>query len=154
MDYIKNWIIDSYNNTKLSCKSCLFITGNSGIGKTHLVNTICAELDLFIVNINSFNCGSSKQLDDFQNEEWSKVGEHLKNNGIKNLPPEWSVYVDFEKSVSQNMQRCFEKSKAAKAKISGSQHRLAALNQEVEDLSDLTESKFEKFQQNLVNLLP
>ena len=50
MDYIKNWIIDSYNNTKLSCKSCLFITGNSGIGKTHLVNTICAELDFFIID--------------------------------------------------------------------------------------------------------
>jgi predicted ribosome quality control (RQC) complex YloA/Tae2 family protein len=92
----------------------------------------------------------TKQVEDFQNEEWSNVGEYLKNNGLKKLPPEWSIYVDFEKSVTQNMQRCFEKSKAAKSKISGSQRRLAALNQEVEDLSDLTESKFEKFQQNLV----
>lgn len=92
----------------------------------------------------------AKQIDDFQNEEWSKVGEYLKANGLKNLPHEWSVYIDYKKSVSENMQRCFEKSKAAKSKISGAQQRLAALNQEVQDLSDLTEVKFEKFQQNLV----
>lgn len=91
----------------------------------------------------------AKQISDFHNEEWSKVGEYLKTNGLKNLPPEWSIYVDFEKSVSQNMQRCFEKSKSAKSKISGAQQRLAALNQEVQDLADLSALKFEKFQQNL-----
>jgi hypothetical protein len=86
MDYIKNWIIDSYNNTKLSCKSCLFIMGNSGIGKTYIVNSICVELDLFVVNINSFNCGSSKQLVDLLYKSFiSSLIQNLTNNTQKKI---------------------------------------------------------------------
>ena len=62
MDYIKNWILTP--REKLSYNSCLFITGNSGIGKSHRINNLCKELDLFIININSYNCCTSKQLDD------------------------------------------------------------------------------------------
>ena len=62
MDYIKDWILTSRN--KLSYNSCLFITGNSGIGKSYRINKLCNELDLFIININSYNCCSSKQLTD------------------------------------------------------------------------------------------
>jgi predicted ribosome quality control (RQC) complex YloA/Tae2 family protein len=89
------------------------------------------------------------QIESFQNEEWARVGEYLKSNGIKSLPPEWSVFIDFEKSVSENMQRCFEKAKSAKIKMSGAQQRLAALSQEIQDLSDLSEAKFERTQKLL-----
>ena len=51
MDYIKDWILTSRN--KLSYNSCLFITGNSGIGKSYRINKLCNELDLFIININN-----------------------------------------------------------------------------------------------------
>ena len=62
MDYIKEWILTPRD--KLSYNSCLFITGNSGIGKSYRINKLCNELDLFIININSYNCCSSKQLTD------------------------------------------------------------------------------------------
>lgn len=62
MDFIKNWILTP--REKLSLDSCLFITGNSGIGKSYAINKLCNQLDLFIININSFNCYSSKHLTD------------------------------------------------------------------------------------------
>ena len=62
MDFIKNWILTP--REKLSLDSCIFITGNSGIGKTYSINKLCNELNLFIININSFNCYTSKQLTD------------------------------------------------------------------------------------------
>ena len=62
MDFIKDWILTPRN--KLSLESCLFITGNSGIGKSYRINKLCNELDLFIININSYNCYTSKQLTD------------------------------------------------------------------------------------------
>lgn len=90
------------------------------------------------------------QIKQFKTEEWSQVGEFLKNNSLKNLKPEWSVYVDFKKSASENMQKCFEKAKAAKVKIHGAEARLQVIKQEIAGLSDLTQEKFEKFltQQN------
>ena len=62
MDFIKNWILTP--RERLSLDSCLFITGNSGIGKSYAINKLCNQLDLFIININSFNCYSSKHLTD------------------------------------------------------------------------------------------
>ncbi|MGZ3690536.1 MAG: DUF814 domain-containing protein [Pseudobdellovibrio sp.] len=88
--------------------------------------------------------GIQKQISQFQNEEWAEVGEFLKTEGLKKLKPEWSVYVDFEKSVSFNMQRCFEKAKQAKTKISGAQERLSVLRGEIAVLQDLSEVQFEK----------
>lgn len=85
------------------------------------------------------------QIDQFKNEEWSQVGEYLKTNGFKKLKPEWSVYVDFDKTVSQNIQKCFEKSKAAKTKIHGAEVRFIQLEKEINELSDITENKFEQF---------
>ena len=45
------------------------------------------------------------------------------------------------------MQKCFEKAKAAKNKISGASLRLQTLKQELNGLSDLSESKFEAYLQ-------
>ena len=86
MDYIKNWILNSYNDAKLSKNSCLFVVGNSGIGKTYMVNNICNELDLFIVNINSYNCSSSKQLVDLLFKSFvSSLIQNLTNNKQKKI---------------------------------------------------------------------
>ncbi len=79
MNYIKNWILTP--KTKLSTDSCLFVIGNSGIGKTFSINNLCKSLDLFIININSFNCSSSKQLLDLLNKAFiSSLIQQLTNN--------------------------------------------------------------------------
>lgn len=65
MNEIQEWILNSYSlNKKLSFNSCLFISGYSGIGKTFFINKIANNLNMFIVNIDSFNCSSSLQLAD------------------------------------------------------------------------------------------
>lgn len=87
-----------------------------------------------------------EQIGKFINEEWSKVGEYLKTNGLKNLKPEWSVYIDYKKSVSTNMQNCFEKSKVAKTKIKGAESRLSVLKQEITLLSELSDNAQEKYE--------
>ena len=79
MDYIKNWILTPRD--KLSYNSCLFITGNSGIGKSYRINKLCIELDLFIININSYNCCTSKQLTDLLFKAFvSSLIQQLTNN--------------------------------------------------------------------------
>ena len=79
MDFIKNWILTP--RTKLTTDSCLFVIGNSGIGKTFNINKLCIDLNLFVVNINSFNCCSSKQLLDLLNKAFtSSLIQQLTNN--------------------------------------------------------------------------
>ena len=79
MDYIKDWILTPRN--KLSYDSCLFITGNSGIGKSYRINKLCLELNLFIININSYNCCTSKQLTDLLFKAFvSSLIQQLTNN--------------------------------------------------------------------------
>ncbi len=98
-----------------------------------------------------------EQIRLFQTEPWADVGEYLKQEGIKKLKPEWSVYVDYKKSASENMQKCFEKAKSAKVKIKGAEARLQVLKHEISSLSDLTPEMFERFlsaQNNKKNKLP
>jgi hypothetical protein len=79
MDFIKEWILTP--RYKLSYNSCLFITGNSGIGKSYRINKLCSELNLFIININSYNCCSSKQLTDLLFKSFvSSLIQQLTNN--------------------------------------------------------------------------
>jgi SpoVK/Ycf46/Vps4 family AAA+-type ATPase len=87
MEVIKSWITDSYeNNKKLSLNSCLFISGNSGTGKTHSINNIAKELNLFIVNIDSFNCSSSVQLNDLLMKSFiSSLIQILTSNTAKKI---------------------------------------------------------------------
>jgi len=87
MNIIKDWIITSYNNQKrLSFDSCIFINGNSGIGKTFCINNICKELDLFIINIDSFNCCSSVELYDLLFKSYvSSLIQILTNNNSKKI---------------------------------------------------------------------
>ncbi len=83
------------------------------------------------------------QVEQYRTQEWALVGEHIKLRGLKKLKAEWSVYVDFEKSASTNMQACFEKAKAAKIKVTGAEKRAEVLRQEITALSDLTEAVYE-----------
>jgi predicted ribosome quality control (RQC) complex YloA/Tae2 family protein len=87
--------------------------------------------------------GIQKQIDLYRSEPWSQVGEHLKAHGFKGLPPEWSPYVAFDKSVSENMQNCFARAKSAKAKIHGALERQHAVEEELSVLKDLSEARFE-----------
>jgi len=64
MNDIKNWIQHSYLLTKLSFNSCLFITGNSGIGKSYMIKTIIQDLNLFPTYIDCINCSSTSQIID------------------------------------------------------------------------------------------
>lgn len=87
MNEIKEWILNSYSlNKKLSFQSCLFISGYSGIGKTYMLNEISNDLNLFIVNIDSFNCSSSLQLSDLLFKSFtSSLLQTLMNNTNKKI---------------------------------------------------------------------
>lgn len=87
--------------------------------------------------------GIQKQIDLYQSEPWAQVGEHLKVQGFRNLPPEWSVHVAFDKSVSENMQNCFGQAKTAKSKIHGAVQRQQLVQNELTELQDLSEKRFE-----------
>jgi len=44
--------------------SLLFLVGNSGTGKTHMVQSVCAEADYELVTIHSHNCEGAKDMTD------------------------------------------------------------------------------------------
>jgi len=77
-----------------------------------------------------------------QKAPWSEIGEFLKIYGFKNLPIEWTPYVQFDLKVSQNIQICFEKAKSIIHKIEGSQTRLLQLQKEISELQDHSEEKY------------
>jgi len=86
MDIIKNWIINSYDNKKLSFDSCIFMSGYSGIGKTYSINNLCKNLELFIINIDSFNCSTSAQLSDLLYKSFvSSLIQTLTNNNARKI---------------------------------------------------------------------
>ncbi len=86
MDIIKNWIINSYDNKKLSFDSCIFMSGYSGIGKTYSINNLCKNLELFIINIDSFNCCTSAQLNDLLYKSFvSSLIQTLTNNNARKI---------------------------------------------------------------------
>jgi hypothetical protein len=86
MDIIKDWIIGSYENKKLSFNSCIFMSGYSGIGKTYCINNLCKNLELFIINIDSFNCCTSAQLSDLLYKSFvSSLIQTLTNNHSRKI---------------------------------------------------------------------
>lgn len=87
--------------------------------------------------------GIQKQIDLYQQEPWAQVGEHLKAEGFKNLPAEWTSFVAFNQSVSENMQNCFAKAKNAKTKVQGALERKKLILDEIAGLKNLSEARFE-----------
>ena len=84
------------------------------------------------------------QIQDFLLFPWIEIGQHLKTYGTNDLKNEWHQHLNFEISVSKNIQNCFAKAKAAKVKIIGAQKRLAQVQSEIDGLSDLSEDVFSK----------
>ncbi len=80
---------------------------------------------------------------------YSQAGEHLKVYGFKNLPLEFSKLVDFEKKVSYNIEKSFEKVKQLQSKAVGAEKRKQILDAEIMKLNDLSEPTFSKSLQNL-----
>lgn len=82
MNDIKLWIQESYHsNIRLSFNSCLFISGNSGIGKTYMINKIIDDLDLYPIYIDSIHYGSTAQIIDILNKNFiSSLIQVLKND--------------------------------------------------------------------------
>jgi len=104
INYIKNWIQKPQN--KLSYNSCLFIKGRSGIGKTYLINKICNELDLFMININSNNCCNSKQFTDLLYKSFvSSLIQQLTNNTQKKIIiiDEIETLLSFDSTININL---------------------------------------------------
>ena len=64
MDNVKKWILDIYTQKYLNLNSCLFVSGNSGIGKTYGINKIIKDLNLFVIKIDINNCCSSEEFTD------------------------------------------------------------------------------------------
>jgi len=89
MENVKNWINNFYleNKPNLSIDSCLFLIGNNGIGKTFNINKLCNdELNLFIININSSNCGTSFEfIDLIVKSISSSLIQLLTNNNKKKI---------------------------------------------------------------------
>lgn len=85
------------------------------------------------------------QIQDLLLFPWSEIGQHLKTYGTQDLKNEWLQHLDFEISVSKNIQNCFAKAKAAKIKIVGAQKRLAQVQAEIDVLNDLSEEVFAKY---------
>lgn len=64
-DEIREWIRARLKRQhNLSFDSLLFVSGKSGIGKTHNVKAICEELGLYVAYITSSQCCSSAELQD------------------------------------------------------------------------------------------
>lgn len=75
---------------------------------------------------------------------WREIGDYLKTYGFQNLPIEWTGFVDFEKKVSFNIERAFEKAKQVTAKVEGAKARKEQLYKEIELVRDVSEQKFQK----------
>lgn len=82
------------------------------------------------------------QINDYLNFPWQEIGEHLKTYGTQNLKLEWHQHLNFETSVSKNIQACFAKAKAAKVKVIGAEKRLLQVQSEIDKLADLSEAAF------------
>ncbi len=92
------------------------------------------------------------QIDKFRSEPWAAVGEFLKNEGMKNVKPEWTPYVNFTKTASQNMQNCFDKAKAAKSKVLGALKRSEFIKDELKSLEDLSDARFQSYLKKQISL--
>lgn len=83
---IKGWIENYFkeNKEKISINSCIFISGNTGIGKTYSINKICELLDLYIINIDNNNCNSSEKIIEIINKSTSRSIYEIFTNNNKN----------------------------------------------------------------------
>ncbi len=91
----------------------------------------------------------NEQINNSLIQSYAEAGEHLKTYGFKNLPLELTQLVDFEKKVSWNIEKSFEKVKQLQSKSIGAEKRKQILLTEILNLSDFSESAFSKTLDNL-----
>lgn len=99
MEEVKEWLNNFYinNNNYLSFDSCLFIIGNSGIGKTYNINKLCNDFDLYKINIDSLNCLSSN---DFYNIIITSISSSLIQIITNNNKKKIIIIDDFDTLLS------------------------------------------------------
>jgi predicted ribosome quality control (RQC) complex YloA/Tae2 family protein len=88
------------------------------------------------------------QIDEQKNEllkvPWAAIGDHLKTNGFKDLPLEWTTFVDLSKKPSFSIEKAFEKAKQVVHKIQGADIRKTQVLAEIELAKDVSERRFQK----------
>lgn len=85
------------------------------------------------------------QKAELQKIPWVDIGQHLKVYGFKDLPIEWSTYVDFSQKPSVSIEKAFEKAKQVTHKVQGADQRKEQLMVEIELAKDLSEQKFQQY---------
>ncbi|MES2801815.1 MAG: NFACT RNA binding domain-containing protein [Bdellovibrionota bacterium] len=75
---------------------------------------------------------------------WVDIGNYLKTYGFKDLPLEWSPYVDFKQKASFSIEKAFEKSKQVAHKILGADERKKQIALEIELAMDVSEKRFQQ----------
>lgn len=75
---------------------------------------------------------------------WADIGNHLKTHGFKDLPLDWTVFVDLGKKPSYSIEKAFEKAKQVVHKIQGAQLRQQQILTEIELAKDISEACFQK----------
>lgn len=89
------------------------------------------------------------QVQELLKVPWSDIGSHLKSYGFQNLPVEWSPYIDYERKVSYNIEKCFEKMKQVQSKVEGASKRQEQVREEIEQVKDVSQEKFEIYLEHL-----
>lgn len=76
---------------------------------------------------------------------WAQLGEWLKVHQNLSVPTEWGKFIDQEKTLAENIGKCFKKAKETQIKLLGTQERLTQILGEIRELeSGNLESFFEE----------
>lgn len=65
---------------------------------------------------------------------WWQLGEWLKVHQSLSVPTEWAKFIDQEKTLAENIGRCFRKAKETQIKLLGTQERLTQILGEIREL--------------------
>lgn len=65
---------------------------------------------------------------------WAQLGEWLKVHQNLSVPTEWVKFIDQEKTLAENIGRCFKKAKETQVKLLGTQERLTQIVGEIREL--------------------
>lgn len=65
---------------------------------------------------------------------WARLGEWLKVHQNFSVPTEWAKFIDQEKTLAENIGKCFKKAKETQIKLLGTQERLTQILGEIGEL--------------------
>jgi predicted ribosome quality control (RQC) complex YloA/Tae2 family protein len=100
-------------------------------GKGSAIDTLEKEIEKKTKGLDKLK----KTLQEMEESPWRAVGDYLsRERSLEGIPAEFKDYVDKKKSLQENIDRSFHQVKQARAKISGTQERIAQLESEIEKL--------------------